>query len=152
MFTAVLLVLLSACSKYKEISVTSYKVDSMRMEGLRSLIFNLTVDVDNPAGAVAFYDIEFDFILSGKKVGKMVVDPFDLLPRTAHTYNLRTAFLVDNGVSFKEVMSLMKDFNKDEIQMDARFTAKLKSGAKKKFKYEKISLTELFKSTSGNEN
>ena len=132
--------LLCGCNKFKQIRPVSAKVESVVPGGMRSLVVNMAVEIDNPAAQLALSDIEGVVTHSGKILGRVSVDPFILEAKTLSEYHLRAKISLDEGVSLFEVMTLANEKIIDECFVDVSFKASLKGGISKKMKFEALPL------------
>ena len=114
------------------------------MQGLRSAVLNLVIEVDNPAPQVSLSEIEGVINRSGKVFGRVAVDPFILKARSLEKYHLRAVLTLDGGVSLLDMMGLLKGNAVEDITVDVYAKAKLKGGASKRFAYENVPLKELY--------
>ena len=48
---------LTSCNKYKDIKVTSSKVESFKLDGMRAADLVIALGVDNPAGKVEILEL-----------------------------------------------------------------------------------------------
>ena len=64
--------------KIREIKVNDVKVESIIPNGLKGVVLNMAVEVDNPASQLSLTDISAALEHSGKVLGRVVVDPFTL--------------------------------------------------------------------------
>ena len=141
---AIVLLSLCGCSKFKQIRPVSAKVEGIEMQGLRSAVLNLVIEVDNPAPQVSLSEIEGVINRSGKVFGGVAVDPFILKARSLEKYHLRAVLTLDGGVSLLDMMGLLKGNAVEDITVDVYAKAKLKGGASKRFAYENVPLKELY--------
>ena len=144
---AVIMMGLSGCSKFNQIRPVSAGVEGIQMQGLRSAVINIVIEVDNPAPQVALSEIEGVINRSGKVFGRVAVDPFILEARSLEEYHLRAVLTLDGGVSLFDVMGLLKTNAVEDFTVDVHAKAKLKGGASKKFEYKDVPLKELYELT-----
>ena len=80
---------LTGCNKLKQIRVTSFDIEAVSPQGLRSLNVFVAVGVDNPAFQIGLSEIEGTLKYSGKIIGKLAMDPFTLQAKSAEIYHLK---------------------------------------------------------------
>ena len=102
---ALVLMTFTGCKKYEEIKVVSGKMESLNVKGLRTIEASFTVKVDNPAGKVAFEEVNGVLKHSGKVIGNVVVDPVTLSPKTVADYNVKAKFELDKGIGVMYLMT-----------------------------------------------
>ena len=137
--------MLSGCASFKKIRPVSAKVESVMPSGLKSVVLNLAVEIDNPAPEMALSDIEGVVSRSGKVLGRVVLDPFILEAKTLEKYHLRATITLDQGASLFDVMSLVNQKALDECFVDVYFKATYKKCVSKKMSYENLPLRSLMK-------
>lgn len=135
---------LGGCAKLSEIRPTSVAVSSISPRGMRALSLKIDVGVHNPATELTLSEISGEFLVSGKVIGNVTLDPLTLTARTDSVYRISADVMLADDVNVMEVLGL---FNKKRTLEDAALNvyakAKLKSGASKKIKYEQIPLKNL---------
>ena len=99
---------LTSCNKYKDIKVTSQKIESYKIDGFKAVDLGLALTVDNPAGKVEILELNGKLKHSGKVIGKIDVTPFILQPRKTDVYHLKLRFTLDSGFGFKDALSFLK--------------------------------------------
>ena len=135
--------LLGGCQKYKEIEVTSVKMETLNVRGLRGADVVLAVEVDNPAGQISVSEIEGEVKHSGKVLGRVAVAPFVLKPKTQEIYNLEVSLSIAEGASLRDLMMFTDIRKLNECTVDLSAVAKIKGGGKKKLAVKDIPLKEL---------
>ena len=135
--------ILGGCQKYKEIEVTSVKVETLNVRGLRGADVVLAVGVDNPAGQISVSEIEGEVKHSGKVLGRVAVAPFVLKPKTQETYNIELTLSIAEGASLRDLMMFTDIRKLNECTVDLSAVAKIKGGGKKKLAVKDIPLKEL---------
>ena len=159
---AFVLLSLTGCSKYEQITVTSGEVKSVQMNGMRAMDITMLVMISNPAGKVVVNSAEGTVRHFGKVIGKVDVAPFILRPRTTDVYHLdmRAGFVEEFGirdvlgfVKLKDVLMAVKkkDFLSlincdfvDELTVDVSAVGKI-AGIKVKKTYQDVPLKKLLK-------
>ena len=140
------MLMLTGCSKYKEIRPTSIKLESVSVQGLRSMDVEVSVGVDNPAGKLTISDFCGEVEHSGKVLGKLTLAPLDLLPRTDTVYRLNGRLSLSKELSVMQALSYVRNPQQlKDAKVDITAKAKLKSGLSKTLKYEDIPVEKLLK-------
>lgn len=145
MLLVALSLLLSGCAKFRQIRPVSAGVESIVPAGLRSIVINAKVGIDNPAPQIMLSDINGSLERSGKVLGRVLVDPFILKAKTTEEYHLRVTVTLDQEASLLDVMALTREGALDECTLDVYFKASLKGGISKKMSYEDLPLKALMK-------
>lgn len=129
---ALVLSSVTGCRKYEQIRVTSGKIASLNMNGLRSIDLTLLVGIDNPAGKVTVKEAEGTLRHFGKIIGKVTLAPLSLMPRTHAEYNVEAQVELAGGLGLKELMRLTDPESWDEYMVDLTFSGKASGVAVKK--------------------
>lgn len=142
------LFLLSGCQKIKDIRVTSTKITSLSISGLRGADIALEIGVDNPAQQISLSEIEGELKHSGKVLGRVAVAPVVLKPKTQETYHIDAKVSIAEGATLRDLM-MFTDFKKlAECTVDMSAVAKLKGAGKKKVALKDIPMKELLERVS----
>ena len=142
------LFLLSGCQKIKDIRVTSTKITSLSISGLRGADIALEIGVDNPAQQISLSEIEGELKHSGKVLGRVAVAPVILKPKTQETYQIDAKVSIAEGATLRDLM-MFTDFKKlAECTVDMSAVAKLKGAGKKKVSFKDIPMKELLERVS----
>lgn len=99
---------LTSCNKYKDIKVTSSKVESVKLDGMRAADLVIALGVDNPAGKLEILELTGQLKHSGKVIGNVALDPFVLAPREEATYHLDMRVSLPQGFGLKDLLSFIK--------------------------------------------
>ena len=137
-----LLLFQTACHKYEQIQIVSGKVESLNMNGLRSVDLKMEVGVSNPAGRIVFEEVNGTLKHFGKVLGNVSLAPFELCPKTVREYSIDAKIVLDKGMTFVELMSFtdVKKIKECTIDISAKGKA---SGVKIKKEYKNIPLKKL---------
>lgn len=137
---------LTGCKKYTEIKPTSFKVESISPQGLRSIYVEMSVGVSNPAGQISFSDMFAELEKSGKVLGRLTIAPFVLEAKSDTVYRLKGRVNLTDDLTVIQALNYLR---KPELLNDAviHITAKaqLKSGLHKTFTYRDIPVENLLK-------
>lgn len=150
-----LVVCVSGCKpieKMKQIKVTSVQIEGISPVGLRSINVWLAVGIDNPSIHVGLSDISGALKLSGKVLGRVAVDPFDLRGRSAEIYHLKARISIEKGVTLNELLTLldMETLNKCTLDVSVRGT--VKGGISKVFDIKDIPMKKLLEKAANENN
>lgn len=147
---ASMLLLLTGCQKIKDIRITSSRIVSLDVKGLKGADVRLSVGVYNPAGQISISEIEGEVKYSGKVIGRVAIDPVVIKARSEENYDVKAAISIAEGVSLRDLM-VFADLRKlGECTVDMSAKAKIKGGGTKKFSVKDIPLKELLEK-AGNE-
>jgi hypothetical protein len=138
-----MLVTLTGCGKFKDIKVNSVTPVNVTPHGLKGVDVELAVEIDNPAVQIQLSDMEAVLKHSGKIIGKVTVDPFTMKGRTVETYYLMARVTYAQGLSLKEIWSMIDKNFLDKCYVDITVTGKLKCGISKTIKKNGIPLKKL---------
>lgn len=141
-FTAILLSL-TGCGKFTQISVNSAKVEKVSANGLRGLNADLAVEIDNPAIQIKLSDMEAVVRYYGKVLGTVTVDPFTMQGRTVDTYHLKAKISLDKDVSLYDMLELLDKKNLEKCVVDVTATGRIKGGISKTITKQDIPLKKL---------
>jgi len=134
---------LTGCRKYEQIRVTSGVVESLSLNGLRSLDLDLVVGVDNPAGKVVIQKMEGTLKHFGKVIGKVTTtEPLVLAKGMEAEYDVKVRVSLEPGLGVMQVMSLMNKGKLGECTVDVSAVGKV-SGVRMKKNYNDIPLNKL---------
>ena len=139
---AFLLLSLGGCRKYEQIQVLSGEVESLNMNGLRSVNLIMRVEVSNTAGKIVLEDVSGVLKHFGKVLGNVSLAPFELHPRTTEKYLVEARIVLDRGVSLKDLMGLTNPRAMIGCTVDISVKGKA-SGVKVKKEYKDIPLKKL---------
>ena len=121
---ALVLSSLTGCRKYEQIRVTSAKIESVSMNGFKSVDLTLLVGIDNPAGKVTVKEAEGVLKHFGKVIGKVTLTPLALMPRTAEKYVVKANVELSGGLGLKELMRIADPARWEEYVVDITFSGK----------------------------
>ena len=139
-------VCLSGCKpieKVKQIRVTSVQVEEIVPSSMRSMKVALAVGIDNPSIHVALSDISGALKLSGKVLGRVALDPFDLQGKSAETYHLKADLSIEKGVGLSEILGLLDMETLNKCTLDVSVRATIKGGISKVFSINDIPVNKL---------
>ena len=140
------MLMLTGCSKYKEIRPTSLKLESVSMQGLRAMDVQVSVGIHNPAGQLTISDFSGEIEHSGKVLGKLTLAPLVLMPRMDTVYRLNGRVNLSNDLSVIQAMSYARNPQQlKEAKVDVSAKVKLKGGLSKTLKYDDLPVEKLLK-------
>lgn len=144
----VLVLSFTGCKKVKDIKVTSVNLETISVQGLRSLGVHLAVGIDNPAMQIGLEDIYGSVKHSGKVLGNLTVDPFVVNARSAEIYHLRAVVSLAQGASLMDLALLMDENALNECTVDISARPRLKSGLSAPIDITDIPLKKLLERAS----
>ena len=137
---------LSGCNpinKVKQIKVTSVEMEGISPVSLRSIDVMLAVGIENPCIFVSLSDISGVLKLSGKVIGNVAMDPFEVLARSNETYHLKANISIDKSVSFTEILALLDKETLNKCTLDASVKLTVKGGVSKVFSINDVPVKKL---------
>ncbi len=137
-----LLMSLSGCGRYEQIRVVSGKVESLNINGFKTVDIVLSLRVDNPAGKVVLQDVHGSLKHFGKVLGRVTLTPLALHARTVADYRVEACVTLESGIGIRDIMGLMDVRKLQECAFDLSVTGKA-SGVKIKKEYKDIPLKKL---------
>lgn len=147
--TVLLAALLTLCScgisKVRDISLTSFQIESIRPRGLRGVDIAITLGVDNPAMYAKMNGASGMVKRLGNAIGTFNVEPLALEARRTQKCHLYASIDLCEGVSILQVLAMAAKFEMSEYTLDMDTRLSLKSGIGAKFKFRDKPLTDFFK-------
>jgi len=140
---ALMMVLLTGCSKISQIELKSCALDSVSLVGLRGISAKLLLEVDNPALQFGLEDIEGVVYRNGVEYVNYSAEPITVSAKTCAVYPLDCVATLASGVSLMQVLSLANNFNIEEFTTDIHAKVRLKSGVAKGFTFKDIPIKDL---------
>ena len=144
---AFVLLSLTGCSKYEQITVTSGEVKSVQMNGMRAMDITMLVMVSNPAGKVVVNSAEGTVRHFGKVIGTVSLDPMTLKARRLAEYEAQAHVELASGLKLMEVLSLADPKKLEEMVVDISFSGKA-AGVTVKKTVNDIPLKKLLEKTA----
>ncbi len=139
----VLLLSLSGCNKVRQINVTSLDVESVSMRGFRGVTLFLAVGIDNPAMQIGLSDINGSLKSGGKVLGRLEMEPFTLVAKSAEIYHLKADLSIEQGAGLRELTALMDRQTLLGCTVDVSVKATLKGGVSKTVRFKDIPVEKL---------
>ena len=140
---AVMLVCLTGCNKFKDITLNEVQMEKVTPIGLRGVDIDLRVEVDNPAPWLKISDVEVIVKYCGKVLGKVTVDPFILKARKVENYDVKARMTLDPGISLYEVLMLLSNDFATNCILDMTAKGSLKGGLSKTITEKDVPLKKL---------
>lgn len=141
----VLLMSLTGCSKYRQISVTSGRIESINMNGFKSVDMIVRIGVDNPAGKLEIKSAEGILKHFGKIIGRVTPDPVVIKARSDEEHVVKMHVEIAEGLGLREILGLMDARRLEECTLDISVSGKVAGMAMKK-KIVDIPLKKLLES------
>lgn len=129
--------------KIKEIKVNDVKVESIIPNGLKGVVLNMAVEVDNPASQLSLTDISAALEHSGKVLGRVVVDPFTLQGKSVDIYRLKADVTLGEGMSILELAKFTDKAVLEESVVDFSAKVKIGKGSPKNIRFNDVPLKKL---------
>lgn len=144
---AFVLLSLTGCSKYEQITVTSGEVKSVQMNGMRAIDITMLVMISNPAGKVVVNSAEGTVRHFGKVIGTVSLAPMTLKARRLAEYEAQAHVELASGLKLMEVLSLADPKKLEEMVVDISFSGKA-AGVTVKKTVNDIPLKKLLEKTA----
>ncbi len=142
-FTLLLAVLLAAaCSKVKDISVTSFGVESFSPKGLRSADAVLAVGIDNPAFAFTVTDLSGVVKYKGEEMASFRADTVAVDRKCVKVYDVPCSAVLSESVSLKRVLLLVGEGSLEGFTADVDARVRLKNGVSKVLHFKDLDFSE----------
>lgn len=129
--------------KLEDMKVTSANIENIMPDGLKGMVLNLAIGVDNPGVQVSLSEISCSFKHSGKVLGMVDVDPFTLNAKTADTYHLKANVRLSDDTTLFDIGRFLDKSALEGAVLDFSANVTLKSGLSKKLVYNDIPLKKL---------
>ena len=139
---AFVLSIVTGCHKYEDIKILSGAIESVNMQGFRAADIQLQLEVENPAGKVIVEEASGTLKHFGKVIGKVVLAPVELAPRSTAKYPVTAHMELAAGLGLKDIMGLADPKKIGELMVDVSVTGKA-SGVKVKRNINDIPLKKL---------
>ncbi|MCM1503064.1 MAG: hypothetical protein NC115_10430 [Bacteroidales bacterium] len=141
LFTAVLLAAvftLSGCVDYKNLKITSFSIERIAPQGLRSVSGTAKVGVDNPSAAFSIYNIEGVVKKNATEFGTFSVNPVSVAEKSAQICTVNGTMSLSPSVSILEVLSVAASMSVDDFTVSISCTVKARGGVAKKVNLKDI--------------
>ena len=115
---------LTGCHKYEQIRVISGELESVAMNGFKSIDVSLSVMVDNPAGKVVVQTAEGTLKHFGKVIGKVSLAPLTLAPRSLSEYKVQAHVELADGLGLKQLLMFADPARLEECVADISIAGK----------------------------
>ena len=137
-----MLMSMTGCSKYKQITLSGGKIETVTLSGLRSANLVMSVNIHNPAGKLDARQIDGVLTYFGKVLGKVSVCPFIIDAKSDKAYRLTAKVELAEGVGLRQLMVLMNGSALDDCMADIDVSGYV-AGIKVQKKIRNKSLKEL---------
>ena len=148
---AFVLLSLTGCSKYEQITVTSGEIRSVQMDGMRAVDVTMLVMISNPAGKVAVYSADGTVRHFGKVIGTVSLAPMTLKARRLSEYEVQAHMELASGMKFMDILSLADPKKLEEMVVDVSFSGKT-AGIKIRKTVKDVPLKKLLEKTENGKN
>ena len=137
----VMLVSLTSCGKFKDISLNSAAIKNISLDGLKAADIELAAEIDNPAAQLKLSDMVIVLKNSGKVIGRVTVDPFILKGRTTQVYDMKAHMKLEVGL--RELTSMLDRTLIETGVVDVTVKGQLRGGLSKTITKNDIPLKKL---------
>ncbi len=142
-FIAASLTSCSGVKRLEDLEITSATIDAITPNGLKSLVIDLNVGIDNPGTEVSLTDFSCNFKQNGKVLGIAQLDQFTLKAKSNEIYDIKAELGLAEGVNILELTKLFSTTSLNEITVDLSSKIKLKGWTSKQLVFNDIPLKEL---------
>ena len=139
----VMLALLTGCGKNKQIEITSGKVESVSMTGMRTVNLGMAVNIKNPFGKLDLREADGVLMHFGKVIGKMTLDPFVVNKKTEEEYHIKANFTLEESMGLRQIMQYLNIDKLNECTVDVHVKGHM-AGIPVQKRYKNIPMKELF--------
>ncbi len=129
--------------KLRDIEITSASIGGIVPDGLKSVILECKVGVDNPGAEVALSNIHCEVKQFGKVIGKVAIDPFKIEKKTEKSYDLRADVKLGENVSIFDLGRMLNKVAIEDFTVDIQARVKVKGLAPKQLTLTEIPLKKL---------
>ena len=136
------LLLAAGCSKVKDISITSFGVESFSPKGLRSADAVLSVGIDNPAFAFTVTEITGVVKFKGEEMASFRTDTVAVDRRCVKVYDVPCSAVLDESVSLGRVLTLLGQGSLEGFTADVDARVRLRNGVAKTLHFKDLDLSE----------
>lgn len=140
--------MLQGCARFRDIRIVSCGVESVSMQGLRSVEAILSVGVDNPAAALELSGIEGTLNMGDDVLGTFSAGNFSIDRKTVSECQVPVSFTLDRQVSLLSLLPLVRELDPDSFSVDMSLRVKVKNGVSRKIRLENVPVSYLFKDSS----
>ena len=140
---AVVMISVTGCGKFNDITVNDVKLGKVSPYGLRGVDVEVMVEIDNPAPTIKISDVEAVIKYCGKVLGKVTVDPFTMNGRAVVKYDLKSRVSLAENVSLYDMLMFLDNKFLENCHLDISMKGKLRCGLSKTIKEKDIPLKKL---------
>lgn len=108
----------ASCGDPHDISLKSYDLASLTLNGLRGVDAILSLEIDNPSVRIDVSEIGGQLRKGDKPIAHFIAEPFTLKARSTQTYTLPCTITLDPGVSLMDVISIVGKGLSDDLKVD----------------------------------
>ncbi len=138
----------TGCASIKDlrnIRVSSSKVESFRISGLKTIDAAMSVTIDNPAKDISISDIHGIVERNGEIIGTFYAEPLTIEGRSESTLTVRGRLELAPDMSPLRIMSIINNSSPDAFTVTANIKAKLGKGISKGLSFKRIPVSELIR-------
>lgn len=96
----------TSCNKIKEIAPTSFELESVKPNGMRSLTVFAAIGIHNPTLAFQVSGIEATLKHNSVELGTLTVDPFSVKKKSDDIHHIRGVINIADKVSLFQVAAI----------------------------------------------
>lgn len=138
-----MLILCSGCGNIRDIRVASADIESVSLQGMRSVAAAISATVSNPARGMEISEVEGTVYHKGTEIGIFNTDPIDIEGRTDSTYQIHAVLSLSPSVSPLSLLSALSGLDINDFSISVSAKVKMKCGIKKRVSTGRIPLKYL---------
>ena len=135
---AAALLLFSACEPYKDLKITSVKVESINPTSFRSVDAALKVEIYNPSYAFTLSELEGTIMIDGTPLAELSCPELSVKARSLEEYEVKGSGKLSQGAGISSIGSIL--VNPEKLTADVKGDLSGPFGIKRKFEYKGIPL------------
>lgn len=133
-----------SCGSPKDISLQSYTVEDVSIKGMRSLGFDLALEIDNPSVKITASEIQGVVRQGPRDLITFEAEDITLSAKSTKTYVIPCVATLADGVSVMDIVSAAADRRTSDLKADISFVGKA-AGIQKKVEFNDLSVAALIK-------
>jgi len=139
----VIVMMVAGCGKAKEINLTSCSVESVSLNGLRSVDASLLLGVDNPSVQFTLEDIEGILYYKGKAYINYTADTLKVEAKSNKVYPLDCTATLAEGVYIPDLLKAVNEYELKDLTTDIKAKVKLRGGISKELTFRDLPIDDI---------
>lgn len=142
----VLLVALAAgCTKYRDISVSGCRIETVSPSGFKAVDLGLSAEVDNPVREIRVSGISGKVYIREDEFADFKAQDFVVPARSVSDVHVSMRASLAGSFNIMQLMTLAQDFSSGSIYVDVSMEIKVKGGLKKKIDLKRLPVEDLIR-------